>query len=89
MEKLHNLTVKRIYISYHTHITNHIYMATVFVMATLIRKQEEGRKTGWHFFSLDLIFNKRFFLSVFPSVNHVGQAKFYLGLVWEKRRGKR
>lgn len=86
MGNLHNLTVKCIYI-YHTHITNHIYMATVFVMAILIRKQEKEDRIA--FFSLDLIFNKRFFLSVFPSVNHVGQAKFYLWLVWEERRVKR
>lgn len=53
MEKLHNRTVKRIYISYHTHITNHIYMATVFVMATLIRKQEKEDRMAFFFSGFD------------------------------------
>lgn len=56
MEKLHSLTGKRIHISYHTHITNHIYKATVFAMAALIWKQEKEDKM--EFFSVDLIFNK-------------------------------
>lgn len=53
MEKLHNLTGKCIHISYHTHITNHIYMATVFAMATLIRKQEKEDKMAFCFCGLD------------------------------------